>query len=223
MFGKIVKTDKELQRDILDEFEWEPRVDAADIGVSVEDGVVILNGRVKSLIEKWVAERVVQRVEGVTAVTDELVVKLPGESHYTDADLACAAANALDWNSSVPRNRIKIVVEDGWIDLKGNVDHQFEKDAASEAVRVLKGVRGVRNLIIVTPSSVSPSDIKQKIERALERAAQVDAQKITVETEGGKVTLHGDVKTWAEREEAERAAWAAPGVFEIENDIRIAA
>ena len=218
-----MKTDKELQRDILDELAWEPRVDAADIGVSVEDGVVILNGRVKSLIEKWVAERVAQRVQGVRAVTDELIVKLPGDNQYSDADLAIAAANALDWNASVPRSRIKLVVEDGWIDLKGNVDYQYQKDAAGDAVRVLKGVQGIRNFIIVTPSSISPRDIKQKIEKALERAAQVDAQKITVETEGGKVTLHGDVKTWAEREEAERAAWAAPGVFEIENDIRIAA
>jgi osmotically-inducible protein OsmY len=117
-----------LQRDILDELAWEPRVDAADIGVSVEDGVVILNDRVKSLIEKWVAERVAQRVEGVRAVTDELVVKLPGENQYADADLACAAANALDWNASVPRSRITILVEDGWIHLKGNVDHQYQKD-----------------------------------------------------------------------------------------------
>jgi len=217
-----VKTDKELQRDILDELAWEPRVDAADIGVSVEDGVAILNGRVKSLIEKWVAERVAQRVQGVRAVTDELVVKLPGESRYSDADLAIAAANALDWNASVPHSRIKLVVEDGWIDLKGNVDYQYQKDAAGDAVRVLKGVQGIRNFVIVTPSSISPRDIKGKIEKALERAAQVDAQNITVETEGGKVTLHGDVKTWTEREEAERAAWAAPGVFEIENDIRIA-
>jgi len=106
-------------------------------------------------------------------------------------------------------------------DLKGNVDHQYQKDAATEAIRVLKRLRGVRNLILVTPSSISPTDIKQKIENALERAAQVDARNIAVDTEGGKVTLRGDVKTWAEREEAERAAWAAPGVFEIENDIRI--
>jgi osmotically-inducible protein OsmY len=219
----MMKTDKELQRDILDELTWEPRVDAADIGVSVEDGVVILNGRAKSLIEKWVAERVAQRVEGVRAVTDEIAVKLPGDSQYGDADIAHAAANALDWHVSVPRSRIKVVVEDGWIALKGNVDYQYQKEAAEDAIRGLRGVKGVRNTIIVTPPSISPGNINQKIEKALERAAQVDAQKITVETEGGKVILHGDVRTWAEREEAERAAWAAPGVFAIENDIRIAA
>lgn len=218
-----MKTDKELQRDILDELAWEPRVDAEDIGVSVEAGIVTLNGRVKSVIEKWAAERVAQRVDGVRAVTDELTVKLPGETQYSDTDIARAAANALDWNASVPRSRIKVVVENGWIALKGNVDYHYQKDAAEGAVRILKGVTGVRNTIVVTPPSVSPSDIKHKIERALERAAQVDAQRITVETTGGKVILRGDVKTWAEREEAERAAWAAPGVFEIKNDIRIAA
>ena len=218
-----MKTDKEVQRDILDELAWEPRVDAADIGVSVEDGVVILNGRAKSLIEKWVAERVAQRVEGVRAVTDQLVVKLPGDSQYGDADIAHAAANALDWNVSVPRSRIKLVVEQGCIALKGNVDYHYQKEAAEDAIRGLRGVKGVRNTIVVTPPSISPGNIKQKIEKALERAAQVDAQKIVVETEGGKVILHGDVRTWAEREEAERATWAAPGVFAIENDIRIAA
>jgi len=218
-----MKTDKEIQRDILDELAWEPRVDAADIGVSVENGVVILNGRAKSLIEKWVAERVAQRVEGVRAVTDQLVVKIPGDSQYSDADIAAAAANALDWHASVPRSRIKLVVERGWITLKGNVDYQYQKESAEDAVRGLRGVMGVRNAIVVTPSSISPRDIKEKIEKALERAAQIDAQTITVETEGGKVVLRGNVKTWAEREEAERAAWAGPGVFAIENDIRIAA
>jgi len=198
-------------------------VDAADIGVSVEDGVVILNGRARSLIEKWVAERAAQRVDGVRSVTDELVVKLLEDNDYSDPDIARAAANALDWNASVPRSRIKLVVEDGWINLKGNVDYQYQKDAAEDSVRTLKGIKGVRNTIVVTPSSISAPEIKDKIERALERAAQVDAQKITVETDGGKVTLRGDVRTWAEREEAERAAWAAPGVFEIRNDIRIAA
>ena len=217
------REDKDLQRDILEEFAFVPHVDAADIGVSVEDGVVILNGRVKSLIEKWFAENVAQGIEGVRAITNQLVVKLPGDSQYGDADIAGAAANALDWHASVPRSRIKLVVQHGWITLKGNVDYQYEKEAAEDAVRGLRGVTGIRNAIVVTPSSISPRDIKQKIEKALERAAQVDAQKIIVETEGGKVTLRGDVRTWAERQEAERAAWAAPGVFAIENDIRIAA
>jgi osmotically-inducible protein OsmY len=151
--------------------------------------------------------------------------QLPYKNAGRSKDREISLALILATGSLVPptERAAQLVVEDEWIDLKGNVDYQYQKDAAGDAVRVLKGVQGIRNFIIVTPSSISPRDIKEKIEKALERAAQVDAQQITVETEGGKVTLHGDVKTWAEREEAERAAWGAPGVFEIKNNIRIAA
>jgi osmotically-inducible protein OsmY len=216
-----MKTDKELQRDVLDELAWEPSVDAAEIGVSVENGVVVLNGVVKSLNQKWTAERVAQRVDGVRAVTDELVVKLPGDSQYSDADIAQAAVNALDWNASVPRDRIKVLVEHGLVTLQGTVEYHFQKDAAETAVRNLKGVKGVSNTVAIKPRA-SAGDVIQAIKRALHRAAQVDAERISVEAREGKVILRGSVRTWAEREDAERAAWAAPGVSDVQNDIRIA-
>lgn len=216
-----MKTDKELQRDVLDELAWEPSVDAAEIGVSVEHGVVVLNGIVKSLNQKWTAERVAQRVDGVRAVTDELVVKLPGGSQYSDADIAQAAVNALDWNASVPRDRIKVLVEHGLVTLQGTVEYHFQKDAAETAVRNLKGVKGVSNTVAIKPRP-SAGDVIQAIKRALHRAAQVDAERISVEAREGKVILRGSVRTWAEREDAERAAWAAPGVSDVQNDIRIA-
>jgi len=215
-----MKPDKQLQRDVLDELDWEPSVDAAEIGVSVENGVVILNGTVKSLTEKWTAERVAQRVDGVRAVTDALVVKLAGDSQHTDADIAQAAANALDWNASVPRKRIKLLVDNGWITLEGSVEYRFQKDAAENTVRNLTGVKGLSNLVIVKPH-ISPGDVIQAIKKALHRAAQVDAEKISVEASAGKVILRGNVRTWAEREEAERAAWGAPGVSDVQNDILI--
>ena len=215
-----MKTDSELQRDVMDELAWEPSVDAAEIGVSVENGVVILNGTVKSLAEKWTAERVTQHVEGVRAVTDELVVKLAGDSQHTDADIARAAVNVLDWNTSVPPSRVKVLVQNGWITLEGSVEYHFQKMAADNAVRHLKGVRGVSNLIAVNPR-VSAGDVIHAIKKALHRAAQVDAEKISVEASAGKVILRGNVRTWTEREEAERAAWAAPGVTNVQNDIQI--
>jgi len=216
-----MRTDTELQRDVIDELAWEPGVDAAEIGVSVNGGIVILNGNVKSLTQKWTAERAAQRVEGVRAVTDELVVQLPGESQHSDVEIARAAANALDWNTAVPRDRINILVKHGCVTLEGNVEYRFQRDAAEGAIRNLSGVQAVLNLIVVKPR-VSAPDVKYQIYRALECAAQVESKNIAVEAIGGKVILRGNARTWAERDEVERAAWAAPGVSEVENDIRIA-
>jgi len=216
-----MRTDTELQRGVMEALAWEPSIDSAAIGVSTESGIVMLTGTVKSLPQKWTAVRVAQRVAGVKAVTDAIIVKLPGESERSDADIARAAVNALDWNVSVPRNRIKVVVEHGRITLEGEVRFHYEKVAAERAVRHLIGVIGVSNQISVSPPKVSVGDVKQRIEQALERAAELDAGKISVETANGKVTLRGTVNSWTERDEAEWAAWAAPGVSGVENDLRI--
>lgn len=215
-------SDLDLQRIVLDELTWDPSVDAANIGVSVESGIVALNGHVKSFAEKWAAEKVAQRVAHVKAVTDELIVKLPGDHERTDTDIARAAVNALDWNAIVPRDRIKVLVENGWITLDGEVEFFYQKEEAEYAIRNLLGIRGVVNTIRIMPL-VRPSDIRTKIEKALERAAELDAKKISVEANQGKVILRGKVRSWAERSEAEHAAWAAPGVSDVKNEIRVAA
>ena len=157
---------------------------------------------------------------GSTPVANEIEVKLPGSSVRNDMDIARAAKNVLDWNVSVPNNKIKITVEDGWITLQGKVDLQFQRLAAEKAVRHLLGVKGISNQITLVPK-MTEADIKSKIEIALERTAKVDTQGIKVELRGNKVILNGHVRSWAEREEAERVAWAAPGVFQVEDHIRI--
>jgi len=196
-------------------------VHAAEIGVSVDSGVVRLSGTVRSYPEKWAAENAAERVKGVKAISDEIEVRLPGTSERKDADVARAAANALEWNVFVPKDRIKALVENGWVVLDGAVEFQFQKVEAENAVRALLGVKGVVNHVALQPL-VSPSDVKGKIVKALERAAEVEAKRISVNTEGGQVTLRGNVTSWAERQEAERAAWAAPGVTEVQNRLVVA-
>ena len=210
--------DLELKKAVEGELMWEPSVNAAEIGVAAKDGIVTLTGRVSSYWQKVSAERAASRVLGVKAIVNELEVKLPISSERTDEDIARAALSALSWNVSVPSDRIKVKVSKGWVTLEGTVEWQYQRVEAERSVHNLQGVRGVSNLIEVKPH-VSKAEVKASIEAALKRSAEIDASRITVETEGDKVILRGTVRAWAERQEAERAAWAAPGVRMVENHI----
>jgi osmotically-inducible protein OsmY len=215
-------TDLELRRNVETELNWEPSINAADIGVAVSDGVVTLTGQIASYWDRITAERAASRVLGVKGVANDLEIRLPSSTQRTDEDVARAAVNRLDWVVNVPSDRIKVKVSQGWVTLEGTVDWQFQKEAAEGAVRDLLGVKGVTILIEVKPQ-VSATEVKRSIEAALKRSAEVDASRITVDATGGKVILQGTTRSWSEREGAERAAWRAPGVRSVDNRITIVA
>lgn len=216
----MMKTDVHLQRDVLDELDWEPSVDAAHIGVTVNEGVVTLTGHVPVYAEKHSAEEVAKRVHGVRAVANEVEVR-PTDAHVRDdEDIASAAVHALQWDARVPAEQVQVIVEQGWIKVEGTVEQQFQKAAVDRAIRHLSGARGLTNAILVAPQEAL-TGIKADIEGALRRNAILSARKLSVELDGSTVTLTGDVHSHSELEEAERTAWTAPGVRQVQNCITI--
>jgi osmotically-inducible protein OsmY len=213
-----MKSDSELRHDVERELEWDPSIDSREIAVAVKNGVVTLTGRVPTYSDKWRAESIAKRVSGVVAIANDIEVKLSTER--TDADIAEAVVTSLKMDNRVPPDGVKVIVSHGWVTLEGKVPYYYQKSAAESDVRYLTGVRGVANAIAVVPS-VSPVEIKAKIEDAFKRSAQLDARRISVESSDGKIILRGTVRSWAERDEAENAAWRAPGVREVGNRIEV--
>jgi len=215
-----MKTDSQLQHDVLAQLEWEPSVEASHIGVTAKNGVVTLTGSVASYAERMRAEEVTKKLYGVLAVANDIEVKISGSHVRNDSDIAAAALSALRWHTSVPDEKLKVTVHNGWVTLEGTLDGSFQRIAAGDAVRPLTGVHGVINQIVVKPP-VKPTDVKQKIEAAFKRSAELDARRVGVEATDGKVTLRGHVRSWTERDEAQQAAWAAPGVTDVNNQLSV--
>jgi osmotically-inducible protein OsmY len=215
-----MKTDTQLQHDVLAQLDWEPSIDAAQIGVTAKESVVTLTGSVSTYAAKMTAERATKSVYGVKGVANDIEVKIPGTTRRSDTEIAAAALNALRWDAVVPDDRIRVTVRDGWVTLEGDAQWQYERDAAERDVRNLTGVRGVTNQMSLK-SRAQPGEVKQKIEAAFKRSAELDARRVGVEARDGKVILHGNVRSFAEREEAQRAAWAAPGVVEVDNRLSV--
>jgi osmotically-inducible protein OsmY len=215
-----MKTDAQLQKDVTAELGWEPSVNAAQIGVEVKDGIVTLAGHVCNYAEKWDAERAAQRVAGVKALTVEIEVKLPGTSTRTDIDVARSVENVLVWATDVVQGSVKVMVENGWITLSGEVEWDYQRQAAASAIRHLTGVRGVSCNIAVKPK-VSTTAVKSDIEAALKRRASSEANKIVVAVHGSSVTLSGTAHSWSERELAAHSAWGTPGVQYVVDEIQV--
>ncbi len=217
-----MKTDSQLRKDIQDELKFQPNIRETEIGVAVKNGVVTLSGTVGSYAQKLAAEHAAENVSGVRAVAEDLKVKLAHSFQRSDTEIAEAAVYALKWNVEVPDTRIKLRVEDGYVTMEGDVDWQFQKNSAYESVRHLLGVKGVRNVIAVRQPKASAFDVSQKIQEAFKRSATIDSQKISVEAKDGCVVLKGTVRSWAERQDAERAAYSAAGVTMVDDLIAVA-
>lgn len=218
----MTRSDEQIQRDVLEELKWDARVQPNEIGVSVTDGVVSLTGWVDSYTKKWVSERTAHRVRGVKAVANDIEVRLPSSVDRTDADIAAAATRALQWDAFVPIERLDVTVSRGWVTLQGEVEWQYQRRAAERAVRRLSGVRGVTNLVAVRPRiKPAPDDLRHRIEDAMVRSAETDAERVRVEVNGDQIILSGTVRAWSEKEEAERVAWSAPGVSSVDNRVMV--
>ena len=213
-----MRPDSDIKRDVEDELRWDPDIDAADIAVNVNNGVVTLAGFVRRFMQKYHAEADAKRVAGVVAVANDLEIRLPGVDERPDPEIARDAIDRIKSELPFAWDKIRVVVKNGWVTLEGEVEWNYQRQRAEEAVRRVRGLKGVTNSIEVKPQ-VAPSEIRRKIEEALRRAAEIDASRITVETIGRDVILRGTVRSWAERQEAERAAWSAPGVARVDNRV----
>jgi len=215
-----MKTDEEIQKHVMDELKWQPSIRSTEIGVAVKNGIVTLSGMVDTYLEKKNAEKAAFKVEGVKGVAEEIEINIGFNHKKTDSELAQAAVNALKWNVLVPEDKIKVRVENSWVTAEGMVEWAYEQHAVRDALAAITGVKGISNLVKITPK-VNPDEVKKKISAAFERSAIIDSNSIHIEHLGGKVTLSGIVRSYAERRDAESAAWNAPGVTMVENNLNV--
>jgi osmotically-inducible protein OsmY len=213
-----MRSDSDIKRDVEDELRWDPDIDSTDIAVAVSKGVVALTGFVHSYMEKWEAEEAAKHVLGVAGVANDIEVRLPGSDQRSDPEIAREATQQINLHLPLAAEKIKVIVKDGWVTLEGNLEWNYQRERAESTVRWLRGVKGVTNLLKLKPQ-VSPTEVRKKIEEAFRRNAEIDAKRVTVESSNGAITLKGTVRSWAERQEAERVAWSAPGITKVENRI----